>query len=240
MGFFSAEGDEHVESIVFFLSDALRSAIEAGDRLQQSVCDTPHFTPGVNAGEIADRLAGFRRQTGELWGLEALVLTKILRAGDLARELRVHEPSLKPEIDTFRLATVIAGDLRDKLMPDAESTFNGSDDPRCFLQARGQADFDGHASHDEPDAYKIAGEVDVRLLMDACEALHFALASRYGINGSALTIDAEAQQPQAQLSEGTADQPFLLSDWGEIIADGPSAPGMDWQKAAPQGQAVRH
>jgi hypothetical protein len=53
MKFFSSQGEEHLESIVYFLSESLRAAIEAGDRLQQSVCNAPQFTPGMEASEIA-------------------------------------------------------------------------------------------------------------------------------------------------------------------------------------------
>lgn len=241
MGFFSSEGEEHLESILYFLSESLRGAIETGDRLQQSVCNAPQFTPGMDASEIAERLASFRHQTGELWGLEALMLTKILRAGELARELRTYEPELKPEIDTFRLATIIAGDLRDLLMPDAESVFNGAVQPKRFLEARGHADFDGAATSDPISGYKIGGEVDVRLLMDACEALHFCLARRYGIETAPLMLSVEADKRDLALTgEGSPDEPYLLSDWGEIVTDDMPMPEKSWRRAGSANQAVRH
>jgi hypothetical protein len=241
MKFFSSQGEEHLESIVYFLSESLRAAIEAGDRLQQSVCNAPQFTPGMEACEIADRLASFRHQTGELWGLEAMMLTKILRAGELARELRGYEPAMRPEIDTFRLATIIAGDLRDMLMPDAETAFNGAVQPKRFLEARGHADFDGTAVNDPVSGYRIGGEVDVRLLMDACEALHFCLARRYGIETAPLMLSVEADDRDPALeAEGNPDEPFLLSEWGEIVSDDMPAPQQSWRPAGSGAQAVRH
>ncbi len=241
MKFFSSQGEEHLDSIVYFLSESLRAAIEAGDRLQQSVCNAPQFTPGMEASEIAERLASFRHQTGELWGLEALMLTKILRAGELARELRPHEPALKPEIDTFRLATIIASDLRDLLTPDAETVFNGAVHPKRFLEARGHADFDGAAVNDPVTGYRIGGEVDVRLLMDACEALHFCLARRYGIETAPLMLSVEADEEDLALAgQGGTDEPYLLSDLGEIVSDDMPAPQTSWRPAGSASQALRH
>ena len=57
MGLLSTVDEGHLESIVYFLSEALRAAIEAGDSLQQSGCDVPHLDHGMDCGEIADKLA---------------------------------------------------------------------------------------------------------------------------------------------------------------------------------------
>jgi hypothetical protein len=220
MGFFSPDGEYHVESIVFFLSDALRGAVEAGDSLQHSVCSLPQFAPGMECSAMLDRLAGFRDQTSQLWSLELMMLTKILRAGELAKELRPIEPQLRPEIDTFRLATVMATDLRDMLMPDAERSFNGAvQQPKRFLETRGYVEGDGAARSEVSGGYQIAGQVDVRLLMDACEALHFSLAGRYGVGTEPLTLTDIVDEPAAIAA--SEEEPFLLSDLAEIVTERP-------------------
>jgi hypothetical protein len=223
MGFFSPEGESHVESIVFFLSEALRSAIEAGDRLQHSVCSTPQIAHGMDTAEMLDRLAGFREQTKQLWGMEMLMLTKILRAGELAKELRPHTIELRPEIDTFRLATVMATDLRNMLMPDADTVFNGAVQPKRFLEARGYASREGAMSRDELSGYQIGGQVDVRLLMDACEALHFTLAGRYGVEAMPLVLDMVVEDKATAIADDSGDDLLLLSDLAEILPEIPSA-----------------
>ena len=225
MGFFSPDGESHVESIVYFLSEALRAAIEAGDGLQQSIHEAPQFAPDMECSEIADKLAHFRQHMSGLWSLELGMLAKILRAQDLAKELRAHEPVLRPEIDTFRLATVMAADLRDMLLPTKESMFDGAVQPRRFLEARGRADPGAAGSRDPLLGYKVAGQLDVRLLLDACMALHFRLSARYGVNAPVLLerrADIELEMEVALLGEGE-EEPFLLSDWGEIVSDAPAA-----------------
>jgi hypothetical protein len=235
MGFFSPEGEHHVESIVFFLSEALRGAVEAGDRLQHSVCDLPQFAPGTECGAMLDRLAGFRDQTSQLWSLEVTMLTKILRAVELAKELRPFEPALRPEIDTFRLATVMASDLRDLLMPDADRSFNGSVQPKRFLASRGYVEGEGATKSRVAGGYQIAGQVDVRLLMDACEALHFSLAGRYGIGTAPLAFEPSAEEIAAALA-AAEEEPFLLSDLAEILPDQP----MPFVDNRPAETIVRH
>ncbi len=223
MGFFSPEGESHLELIVYFLSESLRAAIETGDELQQTAYQLPKFTPGMDCSEIAESLAELRQQVGELWSLEVAVLTKILRARDLAKELRMHEPALKPEIDTFRLATVMAADLLDKLMPNDETVFNGAVQPRKFLTARCQSEFGDLGAEDAFVGYKIAGQFDVRLLLDACAALHFSLSARYGFEAPALALQSRiVEDAQIALIDADAEEPFLLSDWGEIVSDAPS------------------
>lgn len=239
MEIFNTEGEDHLGSIVYFLSESLRSAIEAGDALQQSVCEAPQFAPHMETCEIADRLAGFRRQMSELWGREMLMLTKIVRAGELARELRLFEAELKPEIDTFRLATVMAAELRDRLLPTIHTTFNGAVQPKRFFEARGHFSTDSVAIGDTAPAYRVAGEVDVRLLIDACEALHFSLAGRYGMETTALLLDVADEVISDALPGEDLEEPFLLSEL-EIVSETASGPQPFWRSGAPIGRILPH
>ncbi len=52
--------------------------------------------------------------------------------------------------------------------------------PKRFLDTRGYNLIDDGGPADPLLGYRVAGQVDVRLLLDACEALHFGLAARYG------------------------------------------------------------
>jgi len=241
MGFYSPEGESHLDSIVFFLSEALRAAIEAGDTLQQTVCEVPQFVPGSESTEMMDELASFRRQIGDLRGLEMLLLTKILRAGELARELRLLDAALKPELDTFRLATIMAADLRDRLLPNADTAFHGAAEPRHFLEERGWMEHAETNAKGMASGYRIAGEVDVRLLLDACETLHFSLAGRYGIEAQPLLLElADEADEQDTLTDRGEDEPFLLSDFGEIVSDQSQINRRAWQRAPAGNQRMTH
>ncbi|NJM35474.1 MAG: hypothetical protein HC850_13080 [Rhodomicrobium sp.] len=233
MGILSTEDEEHLESIVYFLSEALRGAIEVGDGLQQSPCTMPQIKPGMDCSEIAGQLAAFRQHVNDLWSCEMMLLTKLLRARELAKELRVYEQELRPEIDTFRLATVMAPDLRDMLMPDEEHVFNGAVHPKRFLEMRGYDENEGAIPGEPLLGYRIAGALDVRLLLDACETLHFGLAARYGVGP--MPVTAHPLIPQE-------DEPFLLTDLGEIVTDDYAANSFGWHGEAAEAamQPLRH
>ncbi len=238
MGILSTEEAGHLESIVYFLSEALRAALEAGDRLQQSPCSMPQFTPAMDCAEIAGKLASFRQHVNELWSGEMLMLTKILRARDLAKELRLYEPGLKPEIDTFRLATVMATDLRDLLLPDAENVFNGGVQPKRFLEARGYPETEAEMLGKPLLGYKMAGQLDVRLLLGACETLHFGLAARYGFDSLPSHAMVAGRAPHRARIE--VEEPLLLTDLMEIVPDDHVVPPFDWQELLIDRVALQH
>ena len=237
MGLLSTVDEGHLESIVYFLSEALRTAIEAGDSLQQSGCDVPHLDHGMDCGEITDKLATFRQYIHGLWSREVLLIAKILRARELAKELRVHEPELRPEIDTFRLATVSSADMQETLLPDAQNLFNGAVQPKRFLETRGYSAIDDAGG--ALLGYRIAGRIDVRLLLDACEALHFGLAARYGFDSLPMRAML-ATDEEPMLLEDEAETPFLLTDFGEIVAEAPAAMPFDWSGIFPRQPVLPH
>lgn len=223
------ESDSHLESIVYFLSESLVATVQAGDHLQHSVCRSPHIEPGMDCSEIACQLAGFRKTMQDLWECELLMVTKLMRANDLAKELRHYEPELKPEIDTFRLTAVMANDLRDKLLPNADSIFNGRTEPKRFLESRGHV-VEGGVIRSEPlRGYKLAGETDVRLLLDACEALHYSLAARYGPQVPALSDQRTELLHAQRLSLAISDDDELLElNLDEIISDPLASQLTEW------------
>jgi hypothetical protein len=234
----STEEEGHLESIVYFLSEALRAAIEAGDRLQQSPCSLPQFTPAMDCAEIADKLASFRQHVNALWSDEMLMLTKVLRARELAKELRIHEPDLKPEIDTFQLATVMAPDLRDLLIPDADTMFNGAAQPKRFLEARGYPLADAEITGEPLLGYRLAGQLDVRLLIGACETLHFGLAARYGFDSLPSHVAIADMAWQELAREG--EEPLLLTDLMEIVPEEQPLAPFGWHDISINREPLRH
>jgi hypothetical protein len=243
MGILSTENEEHLESIVYFLSEALRAAIEAGDSLQQSICDIPQMDPQMECGEIAQKLAAFRQCTHFMWSREVLMIAKILRARDLSKELRLYDPELKPEIDTFRLATVISADLQELLLPDAQNLFNGAVQPKRFLESRGHDLTAENPAQNPLLGYKIAGRMDVRLLLDACEVLHFGLTARYGFDalpgGDTDDLPAPTAADFERLTED-GEAPFLLTDFAEMVGDVASPLAHEWRAAVPETPNLRH
>ncbi len=231
MGIMTTDEDGHVESIVYFLAESLRAAIESGDSVQQSLLEAPQLSPNMTCNEIADRLAIYRKHLRAIWSYEVLMVAKIMRARELAKELRALEPEIRPELETFRLATVSCSDLKDLLMPSAQNTFNGIDQGRRLSDEFG-ASFDG-AKADPLAGYRIAGHTDIRLLLRACEDLHFALAARYAFEplraNSYPAVQPMAQQPSILGNGEEEEEAFLLTDFCEILPDTGPAAATDWR-----------
>jgi hypothetical protein len=246
MGILTSDEEGHIESIVYFLTEALRAAVESGDSVQQSLCEAPQLSTNMTCGEIADRLAAYRKHLRAIWSYEVLLVAKIMRARELVKELRTLEPELKPEIDTFRLATVSAADLQDLLLPSAQKAFNSVDRSGHMLEEHGAIYYDG-ARADPLAGYRIAGHTDIRLLLSSCEAMHFALAARYALeplpsrayepevlDESAL-LDADDDVEAAQIDP--TDDAFLLTEFCEIVPESGPA-GAEWRGGAPAGGQV--
>jgi hypothetical protein len=221
--------DGHIESIVYFLTEALRAAVESADSVQQSLCDAPQLSSNMNCGEIAERLALYRKHRRAVWSYEVLMIAKIMRARELAKELRLLDPELRPDIDTFRLATVSSADLQDLLMPNAQTLFNGLDHSRRLYDS--SALFDGAAKSDPLDGYRIAGHTEMSLLLNACETLHFALAARYGYDTLPQRYyTAEPMEEPLLLSDAIdGDEAFLLTDFCEILPETKAPVGAEWR-----------
>lgn len=232
MGILTSDEDGHIDSVVYFLTEALRAAVESGDSVQQSLCEAPQLSPNMNCGEIADRLAAYRRHLRAVWSYEVLLVAKIMRARELVKELRTLEPELKPEIDTFRLATVSAADLQDLLLPNAQKAFNGIDCSGYFLDDHGSAHFDGTRA-DPLAGYRIAGHTEMRLLLSACEAMHFALAARYALepmpSRSYVPEIADAPALPEVVAAAASEETLLLTDFCEIVPESGPPAGADWR-----------
>jgi hypothetical protein len=235
MGIMTTDDDGHVESIVFFLSEALRAAVESGDSVEQSLCEAPTLSPNMNCGEIADRLALYRKHLRAIWSYEVLMVAKIMRARELAKELRALEPEFRPELDTFRLATVSCADLKEMLMPSAQNLFNGID--------RGGPDemnafFDG-ARSDPLAGYRIAGHTDMRLLLSACESLHFALAARYSFDSLPSRYSDDPMDEPLLLDDAIGgDDVFALTDFAEAMQEAGAPVTPDWLINRPSSPAL--
>lgn len=243
MGIITSDEDGHVESIVYFLTEALRAAVESGDSVHQSLCEAPQLSCNMSCDEITDRLAAYRKHSRAIWSYEALMVAKLMRARELARELRGLEAELRPELDIFRLATVTCADLQDLLLPSAQNIFNGMD-RRRFGEDRTASLFDGIQA-DPLAGYRIAGHTDMNLLLGACEALHFALAARYALEPMPtrfLTGERIAEEPLLldDVIVDASEDAFFLTDLCDLVPESAKPAGSEWRGVYPGGSALPH
>lgn len=189
---------EELDTILYFLSNALNSVIEDNSYFAHYRAAVPRISAGLATAEIASRLAMFREQVCDASEREYMVLTKLARARHWAQELRRHEPHLRADIDTFLSITARGEDLVREAGPDPQSLFDGDAQPKRFLAERLPG---GHAaaetalslmerlsaseagepvSDDAGPRYLIGGELSVDALDEACERLLTRLSMHYG------------------------------------------------------------
>ncbi len=236
---------EELDSILYFLSNALTSVIEDNSHLAHHGAALPRISAGLAAAEIASRLAMFREQVCDVSQREFMVVTKLARARHWARELRRHEPHLRADIDAFLSLTSRCEAMARDCVPDPESLFDGEAQPKRFLAGRvpvGRSAAEAALSlmerlqasehgevipEDGGPRYLIGGELSVEALDEACERLLARLSAHYGWEaGSSEGLGEEpperldAEPPQASVAT-TPDTPEGESNVDtHAIADG--------------------
>ncbi|MFP3920151.1 MAG: hypothetical protein ACLFU3_00470 [Dichotomicrobium sp.] len=208
---------EELDSILYFLSNALTSVIDDNSYLAHHGATMPQIGAGLATAEIASRLAMFREQVVDVSEREFMVVTKLARARHWAQELRRHEPHLRADIDGFLAATASCEAMARNRMPDAQSVFDGQAQPKRFLadrvpggavaaeaalslMERLEAAERGDVPEQKGPRYLIGGEMSVEALNDACERLLARLSVHYGWENEQAAVEHENEEA-AQLDE---------------------------------------
>jgi hypothetical protein len=160
--------DERLQSVVYFLSDTLRSILADGEELKESRCAPPVIGARASCQDIMSRLDDFRAGVNDLRGREAIMIAKLSRAREWAQMLREMLPEIRPEISVFLLGTVFCKDLQAAVSPDPQREFHGGGLMRQFLNRRLKSEprrVDGDGGQ---YAYMVAGRVRIEYLMETC------------------------------------------------------------------------
>jgi len=237
---------EELDTILYFLSNALNSVIEDNGYLAHHRAAVPRISAGLATAEIASRLAMFREQVCDASEREHMVLTKLARARHWAQELRRHEPHLRADIDTFLSITARCEDLMREAGPDPQSLFDGDAQPKRFLAERlpggravaetalslmerlSAAESGEPVSDDAGPGYLIGGELSVDELNDACERLLTRLSVHYGWADEAPVEDDEdewADDPASSEVSGECEETASHGRTAEAEAAGADAAG---------------
>ncbi len=216
--------DERLQSVVFFLSDTLRSILEDCETLQISRCAQPSIGAEASCEEIFSQLEQFRNQVKLIRSREAIMVAKLARAREWAKLLKGLAPRIKPEINLFLLGTVFCGDLQQAMLPNVQQEFNGGSLSRRFLGERLKEE-DVHSNGIQPAtdgvSYIIAGKVRIEDLMLACERLLTTLDASFDLYDEPVIDMADIADPlepneaiPLELSEAIAElaQDFPVSD----------------------------
>lgn len=198
------ETQDDLYTTVYFLRDALNSALEHAAFLKETICRKPHLIRGAGHAEIAARLSRFRSSFNELRSHEAMMVTKLLRAREWAAELKRAAPEIRPDAEQFIDATADCETLHSEYVSDPQRLFHGVDMPVRYLERRqGGFDGDGEIAHQSGRDYRVGGRIDLLELRVACEVFLSQIDQEFfgGVSPADAVAHEESQLPHLQLTE---------------------------------------
>ncbi len=164
------ETQDSLYTTIYFLRDAIESALDHAAHLKETACRKPALIRGAGHAEIAARLSRFRSSFNELRSHEALLVTKLIRAREWAAELKRAAPRIRADAEQFIDATADCETLQCEYVSDPQRLFHGGDLPVRFLEQR-QVGFGAVNDSAAPQGqdYRVGGRVDLLELRVACE-----------------------------------------------------------------------
>lgn len=164
------EKPDRLYTTVYFLRDALESALDHAAVLRETPCRKPSLIRGAGHAEIAARLTRFRSSFNELRCHEAMMVTKILRAREWASELKRAAPRIRADAEQFMDATAGCEDIQTEYVSDPQRLFHGGEMPARFLGQRNAGYFEAGPEGRTPSQdYRVGGRIDLLELRVACE-----------------------------------------------------------------------
>jgi hypothetical protein len=162
--------DHDVYTVVYFLKDALRSALGDAWYLERTALPNAETKGGAHA-EIAARLGRFRDGCKNFQQREALLFVKLLRARNWAAELRKLVPDFQADIDQFLSSTEPCEGMKGDFLRDAQRMFNGGASLVRFLIQRKRIPDETQAEDEnkQEPAYLVGGHKALYELRIACE-----------------------------------------------------------------------
>lgn len=179
--------DEQLQSIVYFLSDHVCCALEAGEAIQALSYEPDEVLSDLTSDEILVRLDDFHQFLNLIRHYEYLVLTRLNQARHWATQLRQMDSGFRPIIDLFTTATSMVDDANGLLGEDDQAVFNGAGEPQHFMESRclvvRERSQDGRPKKVSADEhFLLGGKVLLEALLEVCNTFHLSLDSRFSFD----------------------------------------------------------
>lgn len=174
---------DQLETVVFFLSDHLCSAIEASDYLLAHEYSSEVVDAQEESDEILERLEKFHKFLDDIRTYEFLIVTKINQVRHWSLHLRQLDKDFRPVIDLFNASTMMVSDAVDLLGQDENDIFNGNSEPQRYLESRNirieQEQPNSGKKFSIDESFLIGGKVELRDLLDVCISFHQSVERQY-------------------------------------------------------------
>ena len=175
--------DEQLQSLVYFLSDHLFAAIEAGEKIRGATYAQRKAETDLSSTEILSELDALRQFITDLSDWEEEMVTKVNQARQWSSYLREHDTFFKPITDLFAGATQPLTDIQAQINDHHDRHFEGGDHPDWFIKSRDiccEKSEEGQIlSLSNANEYLLGGRVRLTHLIELAETYLDTLEARY-------------------------------------------------------------
>ncbi len=175
--------DEKLQSLVYFLTDHLFAAIEAGENISAATFSQSETKGDLVGSDILAELENLRGFINDLSDWEEELVTKVLQARQWSGYLKEYDPFFKPIIDLFSSATHPLTDIAAQIRDHHDRHFEGGDHPDWYIQSRAlnvkQSKQGQILSLSTGDIYLIGGHVRLGQLLEMSETYLETLEARF-------------------------------------------------------------
>lgn len=128
--------DEQLQSLVYFLTDHLFAAMEAGERIRMASFTQEKNENELSGEEIMQEIEQLRLYISDLTDWEEELVSKLVQARQWSRHLRDHDAFFKPLTELFNGATHPLTDVAAQISDHHDRHFEGGDHPDWFINSR--------------------------------------------------------------------------------------------------------
>lgn len=175
--------DEQLQSLVYFLTDHLFAAIEAGERIRSASFKQAKTEGELSGEDIMQELEQLRNFIANLSDWEEEMVSKLIQARQWSRHLREHDAYFKPIIDLFNGATHPLTDVAAQISDHHDRHFEGGDHPDWFINSRDlvqeQSDQFQILSLSSGENYLVGGHVRLSHLIELADTYLSTLETRF-------------------------------------------------------------
>ena len=204
---------EQLQSVVYFLTDHLCSAIDVGEDIYNLRFASNSMSSDLSSEDILDRLDEFHQFLDEIRTNEFLMLSKINQARHWCIHMRYLDVEFRPVVDLFNTATKAVSSIETILGVDEQGVFEGESVPQTLLDSRNlvieKSDGDSVPAKISVDEnFLIGGKVLLTDLLDACNTFLDSLDIRFDVteevdeDAAPAMVEPEAEVEVLELKAG--------------------------------------
>ena len=193
----------------------------------------------MSDAQLQDQLGELRQFIGRVRGLELAVIAKLTQAREKSRIAARTDWRLRPILMLFTAGTQGFADRFQAEANQPDRGFDGDGRGFGYLKSRGllgeaAVSYDGSAELQVTDSFRLMGVLQLRDLLERCEATLNALDAHYDLyeiaeDGTEDMVETSSDTPAA--TESTAKPQGEAVNWGTDVAAAASAVAIEEQAA---------